>query len=54
MRRTVMFKGIQEKASEELFTVSVEKKVIIFYHFFVDKLNTLTISWLFLTYPVTL
>ena len=34
MRRTVMFKGIQEKASEELFTVSVEKKVIIFYHFF--------------------
>jgi len=26
MRRTIMFKGKQEKASEELFTVSVEKK----------------------------
>lgn len=34
MRQTVMFKGKQEKAREELFTVSVEKKVIIFYHFF--------------------
>ena len=34
MRQTVMFKGKQEKAREELFTVSVEKKVIIFYLFF--------------------
>lgn len=28
MRQTIMFKGKLEKASEELFTVSVAKKVI--------------------------
>ena len=51
-----MFKGKQEKASEELFTVSVAKKVIDnFLSFFVvDKLNTLTISCPFLTYSVTI
>ena len=47
-----MFKGKQQKASEELFTVSVEKKKFLF--FLVDKLNTLTISWPFLTYSVTI
>ena len=52
MRRTFMFKGKQQKASEELFTVSVEKKKFLF--FLVDKLNTLTISWPFLTYSVTI
>ena len=31
MRRTFMFKGKQQKASEELFTVSVEKKKVSFF-----------------------
>lgn len=51
MRQTVMFKGKQEKAREELFTVSVEKKVIIFYHFFCWQIkyinNQLAISDVF-------
>ena len=51
MRRTIMFKGKQEKASEELFTVSVAKKVIIFYHFFGWQIkyinNQLAISGVF-------